>query len=94
MATTLRCVKLPLAATSVADTIATPSAEPHCLVAVSGRLRHGVRRAPTGDGTTGRPALTEEQRARWVALALRAADETMLPADPQLVTASRAGLAG
>ena len=38
---------------------------------------------PTGDGTTGRPALTEEQRARWVALALRAADETMLPADPQ-----------
>jgi CDGSH-type Zn-finger protein/truncated hemoglobin YjbI len=38
---------------------------------------------PAGDGTTGRPALTEEQRARWVALALRAADETMLPADPQ-----------
>jgi CDGSH-type Zn-finger protein/truncated hemoglobin YjbI len=36
-----------------------------------------------GDGATGRPALTEEQRARWVALALRAADETMLPADPQ-----------
>ncbi|HJZ03267.1 MAG TPA: CDGSH iron-sulfur domain-containing protein, partial [Streptosporangiaceae bacterium] len=36
-----------------------------------------------GDGTTGRPELTEEQRARWVALALRAADETMLPADPQ-----------
>ena len=38
---------------------------------------------PVGDGATGRPALTEEQRARWVALALRAADETMLPADPQ-----------
>ena len=36
-----------------------------------------------GDGATGRPDLTEEQRARWVALALRAADETMLPADPQ-----------
>jgi CDGSH-type Zn-finger protein len=35
------------------------------------------------DGTTGRPPLTEDQRARWVALALRAADETMLPADPQ-----------
>jgi CDGSH-type Zn-finger protein len=32
---------------------------------------------------TGRPTLTEEQRARWVALVLRAADETMLPADPQ-----------
>jgi truncated hemoglobin YjbI len=42
---------------------------------------------PAGDPAdyraTGRPALTEEQRARWVALALRAADETMLPADPQ-----------
>ena len=32
---------------------------------------------------TGRPALTVEQRVRWVALALRAADQTMLPADPQ-----------
>jgi hypothetical protein len=31
----------------------------------------------------GRPALTEEQRARWVDLARRAADEAMLPADPQ-----------
>ena len=38
---------------------------------------------PAGEGATGRPALTDEQRARWVALALRAADETMLPADPQ-----------
>ena len=42
---------------------------------------------PAGDPAdylaTGRPALTEEQRSRWVALALRAADETMLPADPQ-----------
>ncbi len=38
---------------------------------------------PAGDGATGRPALTEEQRVRWVALALRAADQTMLPADPQ-----------
>jgi CDGSH-type Zn-finger protein/truncated hemoglobin YjbI len=37
---------------------------------------------PAADGA-GRPALAEEQRARWVALALRAADETMLPADPQ-----------
>jgi CDGSH-type Zn-finger protein/truncated hemoglobin YjbI len=36
-----------------------------------------------GAGATGRPDLTGEQRARWVALALRAADETMLPADPQ-----------
>ena len=42
---------------------------------------------PAGDPAdywaSGRPALTEEQRARWVALALRAADESMLPADPQ-----------
>ena len=38
---------------------------------------------PADYWATGRPALTEEQRARWVALALRAADETMLPADPQ-----------
>jgi CDGSH-type Zn-finger protein/truncated hemoglobin YjbI len=29
-----------------------------------------------------RPAFTEPQRARWVALALRAADEAVLPADP------------
>ena len=36
-----------------------------------------------GAGATGRPNLTEEQRARWVTLVLRAADETMLPADPQ-----------
>jgi uncharacterized Fe-S cluster protein YjdI/CDGSH-type Zn-finger protein/truncated hemoglobin YjbI len=30
-----------------------------------------------------RPALTEPQRARWVALASRAADEAGLPADPE-----------
>ncbi len=30
-----------------------------------------------------RPDLAEPQRARWVVLALRAADEAMLPADPQ-----------
>ncbi|HJY68150.1 MAG TPA: CDGSH iron-sulfur domain-containing protein, partial [Streptosporangiaceae bacterium] len=38
---------------------------------------------PADYRAAGRPALTEEQRARWVALALRAADETLLPADPQ-----------
>ena len=32
---------------------------------------------------SGRPGLTEEQRARWVALAIRAADDAKLPADPQ-----------
>ena len=36
-----------------------------------------------GDRASGRPDFTQEQRARWVALALRAADEAMLPADPQ-----------
>jgi truncated hemoglobin YjbI len=43
-------------------------------------------RPPAGDGATrssGRPGFTEEQRARWVALALRAADDAKLPADPQ-----------
>jgi CDGSH-type Zn-finger protein/truncated hemoglobin YjbI len=38
---------------------------------------------PASDGATGRPGFTEEQRARWVELARRAADEAMLPADPQ-----------
>jgi hypothetical protein len=36
-----------------------------------------------GDRASGRPDFNQEQRARWVALALRAADEAMLPADPQ-----------
>ena len=36
-----------------------------------------------GDAGPGRPGFTEEQRARWVDLARRAADETLLPADPQ-----------
>jgi CDGSH-type Zn-finger protein/truncated hemoglobin YjbI len=31
----------------------------------------------------GRPAFTEEQRARWVALAIRSGDDARLPADPQ-----------
>jgi CDGSH-type Zn-finger protein/truncated hemoglobin YjbI len=42
---------------------------------------------PAGDraarGTRGRPGFTEAQRARWVVLATRAADEAVLPADPQ-----------
>jgi len=41
---------------------------------------------PAGDRAgrgSGRPGFTEEQRARWVALAIRAADEAVLPADPQ-----------
>ncbi len=36
-----------------------------------------------GDGASGRPSFTEEQRARWVELTTRAADEAVLPADPQ-----------
>jgi CDGSH-type Zn-finger protein/truncated hemoglobin YjbI/ferredoxin len=43
-----------------------------------------ARRAHAGRG------FTEEQRARWVALAMRAADEARLPADPEF----RAALAG
>ena len=37
---------------------------------------------PTSTQASGRPGFTEEQRARWVALAVRAADEATLPADP------------
>ena len=37
---------------------------------------------PAGDEATGRPEFTEEQRARWVALAIRAADQAALPAEP------------
>jgi CDGSH-type Zn-finger protein/truncated hemoglobin YjbI len=52
-----------------------------------------------GDETGMRPGFTEDQRARWVALAVRAADDAKLPADPQfraaltsyLEWASRAG---
>jgi CDGSH-type Zn-finger protein/truncated hemoglobin YjbI len=39
--------------------------------------------AAAGDQASGRPAFTEEQRARWVALAVQAADDAKLPADPQ-----------
>jgi CDGSH-type Zn-finger protein/truncated hemoglobin YjbI len=35
-----------------------------------------------GGAAAARQGLTEEQRARWVTLATRAADEAMLPADP------------
>jgi CDGSH-type Zn-finger protein/truncated hemoglobin YjbI len=36
-----------------------------------------------GGGGAGRPALTEDQRARWVALASTSATEAGLPADPE-----------
>jgi CDGSH-type Zn-finger protein/truncated hemoglobin YjbI len=45
---------------------------------------------PAAPGAVERPLLTEPQRARWAALATRAADEAVLPADP----AFRAVLAG
>jgi CDGSH-type Zn-finger protein/truncated hemoglobin YjbI len=45
-----------------------------------------------GDGASGRPSFTEEQRARWVKLAVRSADETVLPADPQFRAALTAYL--
>jgi CDGSH-type Zn-finger protein/truncated hemoglobin YjbI len=37
---------------------------------------------PAAPGAVERPLLTEPQRARWAALATRAADEAVLPADP------------
>ena len=55
-----------------------------------GRHGRGVRRAPRSGRVIAGPVasrhgrgLAEPQRARWVVLALRAADEAMLPADPQ-----------
>jgi truncated hemoglobin YjbI len=45
-----------------------------------------------GGETSGRPDFTEEQRARWVALAIRSADEAKLPADPQFRAALTAYL--
>ena len=42
--------------------------------------RAAINRAETQ--ASARPGLTEEQRARWVALAIRAADGAKLPADP------------
>jgi CDGSH-type Zn-finger protein/truncated hemoglobin YjbI len=41
---------------------------------------------------TGRPGFTEGQRARWVTLAIRAADDAKLPADPQFRAALTAYL--
>ena len=42
---------------------------------------------PAAARTSSRPQFTEEQRARWVALAIRAAGEAGLPADPQFRSA-------
>jgi CDGSH-type Zn-finger protein/truncated hemoglobin YjbI len=47
---------------------------------------------PATAQATGRPGFTEEQRARWVALAIRAADDAKLPADPQFRAALTAYL--
>jgi len=50
---------------------------------------------PVGDRATQsneRPGFTEEQRARWVALATRSADDAKLPADPQFRAAFTAYL--
>jgi len=45
-----------------------------------------------GEQASARPGFTEEQRARWVALAIRAADDAKLPADPQFRAALTAYL--
>jgi uncharacterized Fe-S cluster protein YjdI/CDGSH-type Zn-finger protein len=42
---------------------------------------------PPAPRAPARPDMTEEQRARWVALAVRAADEAGLPGDPQFRSA-------
>jgi truncated hemoglobin YjbI len=44
----------------------------------------GPAAAAVGDGSpAARPGFTEPQRARWVALAIEAADEAKLPAEPE-----------
>jgi truncated hemoglobin YjbI len=43
----------------------------------------GPARPEDGAGAQTRPDLTEEQRKRWVALATLAADDAVLPADPE-----------
>jgi hypothetical protein len=48
MAVAVRWPTLPCVATSVADTMATPSAEPHCRVAVSSALAVPSDRVATG----------------------------------------------
>ena len=56
IATAVRRLSLPWTATSVADTMATPSAEPHCRVAVSSALAVPSDRAanrPAGAGQGG-----------------------------------------
>jgi truncated hemoglobin YjbI len=45
-----------------------------------------------GHGAGVRPGFTEDQRARWVALAVRAADDAKVPADPQFRAALTAYL--
>ena len=51
--TPVRWLSLPWVATSVADTMATPSAEPHCRVAVSSALAVPSDRAATGPQVPG-----------------------------------------
>jgi len=47
---------------------------------------------PAAAQSNGRPSFTEEQRARWVALATRSADDAKLPADPEFRAALTAYL--
>ena len=60
IATAVRCPKVPWMATSVADTMATPSAEPHCRVAVSSALAVPSDRAATG------PRVPARVEATWL----------------------------
>jgi CDGSH-type Zn-finger protein/truncated hemoglobin YjbI len=60
-----------------------PPEQPQLEAAV---LAEAFGEPPVGGRATqsnGRPAFTEEQRSRWVALAIQAADDAKLPADPQ-----------
>jgi CDGSH-type Zn-finger protein/truncated hemoglobin YjbI len=52
----------------------------------------GAFGGPAATQPNRRPGFSEEQRARWVALAIRAADDAKLPADPQFRAALTAYL--
>ncbi|MGH3152500.1 MAG: CDGSH iron-sulfur domain-containing protein, partial [Streptosporangiaceae bacterium] len=60
-----------------------PGYPQHEAAVMAGAFGGPVPETSVSDSTGPRPDLAGPQRARWVVLALRAADEAMLPADPQ-----------
>jgi hypothetical protein len=61
---------------------AMPPEQPRLEAALLAEAFGGPAAGAPGGHTAVRPAFAEPQRARWVALAIQAADEAVLPADP------------